>query len=158
MSAIEAYLSRFLPIFIGIGVMLLLRSLNVSRQRVRIEASNDFLGTESSHEEDSVAYAAPDDELKAAFAAEVTDRLIVEGFFRDGAGHKGLENLALSKMGMIKLDDLNGVVRPVQGKDLTVMARDYREVMACMLSFCKPSGILLAYMIEYRLSFCLMKD
>lgn len=154
MNGFFEYISQFLPIFIGIGVMLLLRSVNAGRNKIRIEVPRRDSSLAPIVEAQEEKEGVPEDILHTCFEKEARERLIVEGAFGKRERSKGLGKLALSKLGMLEMDNLDmmwsyGVVP--NDKPLTILIRSHDDFINRISTFGRPAGILLAYMVEYRL-------
>ena len=130
--------------------MLLLRSIDLGRRRIRIEISNGIRFGES--DEVGETAGVPDDALEHALEKEAVERLIVEGLFNGRDAKGDISGLALRKLGMIGIGNawkLNTL--PARCKQIIIVARDLPELYGRIRIFDRTAGVLLAHMIDCRL-------
>jgi hypothetical protein len=147
-SLFVTYISQFLPIFLGVGIMLLFRSINLKRNSIRIEFPDRFNPIET-------ADLPQKEALRSTFEREARESLIVGGFFNKQARTGELSRIAFSKLGIVELDEFDKVSEygcVPEDKYLTVVAENAAEFTQKLENFDYVSGILLAYMVNYRLN------
>ncbi len=152
MSDFLDYISQFLPILIGIGIMLLLRSIKSSRNSIRIEIGKSYIAVSRAKSE-NVDAVSPEDALRSCFEKEATERLIVEGGFGDKMRKRDLGKLAFGRLGMITSDGLrkmHSCKAIARDKRLVVIVRNEREFLDKIRTFGRSGGLLLGYMIDCR--------
>ena len=152
MNGFLDFVYQFLPILIGAAVMLAFRSVNVIRHRMRIDISNDF----ALIQEEAMQGEPGDpirDIMKARFEREAMERLIAEGLLSGRESGKNISVPALERLGMADLRDLELICeKGWPGKNMTIAVRSMSELEDRLCKFDKTSGVLLAHMIDCRLS------
>ena len=153
MNGFFEFVYQFLPVFIGIAVMLLFKSITLIRHRIRIDVSNDLAMVLEDDMALEAHTAIDKDSLDACFEREAKDQLIVEGLFAGREYKASFRKLALQKLGMIELRDIERLYGKACGSDeITLVMRSFSELEDRMCRFDNVSGILLAYIIDCRLS------
>lgn len=147
------FIYQFLPVFLGIAVMFLFKSITLIRHRIRIDVSSDFAMALEGDMPLEANTAIAKDSLRACFEREAKDRLIVEGLFAGRRYDAGIRKLALGKLGMMELRDIEELHGKVCDMDeITLVMRSLSELEDRIYRFDNVSGILLAYIIDCRLS------
>lgn len=154
-----SYMMQMLPIFVGALILLLLKSIRISRSKITIFVEDDA----SAHE--AAVFGEPCTvegfELPAEKPIKIVkgsdyidsffyDSLIVSGKLDRNSGMQSIRRQALKKLGYFvygEIEDLPEYMKNCRSEKLTLFASSLeREGLLDFLSrFCESSGLLLWY-------------
>ena len=182
MNAVAYAAMQLLPVFIGIAIMFLIRSVRMARRRIRIDITGienyknggpaeEGLHMQEGGEVDASSYRKqqeeesaihPDSECCDKGAREVAleeltrEMLIINGMYRGSM--QDYRSAAFSRLGIIDAEDVHSAphyLRRWDKRQMTVFifGEGRRGFNLRLLRYGESEGILLAYALLHRLEF-----
>ncbi len=147
------YISQFLPLAAGIGIMICLRSVRHARRRICIDthAGGPEGMVRSCRQMGMSANAATPE--RQDFSRFVKDNLIINGRTGDFSG-SGLDRAAFSCLGVIDENDLHSLRRYLRTSkmgSISLFIRAKTDLGGYISGFNAEAGLLLAFLTDARL-------
>ena len=153
------YLVQFAPVAIGAVIMLLLKEIRPREAKIKLVIREGVQETDGRCQDNCIRMGGASKEFTEelhwnAFKQRTYDELILKGLLKGNFDGRSTAVAAFERLGMLAIDDvhrLNTYLVKSKPESLRIYSPCHAQLMRNLLSYYGQSGLLLAYLADYRL-------